>query len=64
MRESELWRRLEWALGPDYVRSWAGSQVMADLGGRTVIEALSDGVDAKTVWRSCWAVLELPESQR
>jgi hypothetical protein len=37
---------------------------MAELGGRTVVEALADGLDAKTVWRSCWAVLELPESQR
>ncbi|AXE38969.1 DUF3046 domain-containing protein [Acidipropionibacterium virtanenii] len=64
MRESELWRRLEIVLGPDYVRSWAGSQVMAELGGRTVIEALADGIEAKTVWRACWAVLELPESQR
>lgn len=51
-------------LGPDYVRSWAGSQVMADLGGRTVLEALDAGIEAKAVWRACWAFLELPDSQR
>ncbi len=59
-----MWRRLEAVLGPDYVRSWAGSQVMADLGGRTVLEALDAGIEAKTVWRACWAFLELPDSQR
>lgn len=64
MRESELWRRLEAELGVDYVRSWAGSQVIADLGGRTVNEALADGIDIKAIWRACWAFLELPDRMR
>ncbi|WP_257477428.1 DUF3046 domain-containing protein [Acidipropionibacterium jensenii] len=64
MRETELWRRLEAQLGEDYVRSWASSQVMADLGGRTVTEALDDGLEIKSIWRACWAFLELPDRER
>lgn len=64
MRETELWRRLEAELGPDYVRSWANSQVMAELGGRTVQEALADGLEIKAIWRACWAFLELPDRLR
>ncbi|WOQ18465.1 DUF3046 domain-containing protein [Raineyella sp. W15-4] len=64
MRETELWRRLERHLGPGYARVWAEQHVMADLAGRTVVEALAAGVPPKTVWRACWAALELPPSER
>ncbi|WP_130865325.1 DUF3046 domain-containing protein [Acidipropionibacterium timonense] len=64
MWESELWRRLEDVLGAGYVRAWAGQQAIPGLDSRTVLEALDDGVDARTVWRACWAFLELPESAR
>ncbi len=64
MRESELWRRLEAELGADYVRSWASSQAMAELDGRTVQEALADGVEIKAIWRACWSFLELPAQKR
>ena len=39
MRHTELWARLEAALGSDYYRHWASTQVLGGLGGRTVTEA-------------------------
>lgn len=64
MRHTEFWERMERHLGPSYARSWARDQVLADLGERTVSQALAEGWDAKTVWRAVWAALELPASER
>lgn len=64
MRETELWRRLEQHLGSGYAHVWAEQQVLAELGGRTVVEALAAGVAPKQVWRACWAALELPARER
>lgn len=60
MREVELWARMEKALGPGYMRVWAEQTVLADLGGRTVREALDAHVPCKVIWRAVWAYLELP----
>jgi hypothetical protein len=64
MRHSEFWERMDLHLGAGYARSWAASQTMADLGGRTASEALEAGVDPKVVWRAVHARLELPPSER
>ncbi len=64
VREVELWRRLGDALGPAYAHVWAAQMVHADLGGRTVVEALAEGVPCKRIWRSVWTMLELPASER
>lgn len=64
MREVELWRRLGDALGPAYAHVWAAQMVVTDLDGRTVVEALADGVPCKRIWRAVWTVLELPASER
>lgn len=46
---------------PDgYSRVWADQVVLADLGGRTVVEALAAGLPCKRIWRVVWAQLELP----
>jgi hypothetical protein len=55
---------MEQHLGPDYARSYAHDQVLPQLSGRTVDEALSDGEDAKLVWRAVVVALELPASER
>lgn len=55
---------MEAALGPAYARTWARQQVMADLGDRTVLEALDAGEAPKTVWRAVWERLELPDRDR
>ena len=44
MRHTEFWDRMEAALGPAYARSWASLQVIGELGGRTVDEALAAGI--------------------
>jgi hypothetical protein len=64
MRHTEFWARMEHALGPAYARSWAEQQVIASLGGRTVVEALDDGEPPRQVWRAVWERLELPASER
>ncbi|MCW2850769.1 MAG: hypothetical protein JWM84_433 [Nocardioides sp.] len=64
MRHTELWARLEAALGTGYYRVWADQFVMGDLGGRTVTEALDAGIDPKQVWAVVWRTLELPERER
>jgi len=64
MRHTEFWQRMEEALGPVYAHAWAREHVMADLGGRTVDQALSAGEPPKSVWRVVWATLGLPERDR
>jgi hypothetical protein len=64
MRHTEFWARMEHALGPAYARSWAEQQVIASLGGRTVVEALDAGEPPRQVWRAVWERLELPASER
>ena len=38
--------------------------VLAGLGGRTVDQALADGVDAKAVWRAVCEAFDVPERLR
>ena len=52
MRLSDFWQRLEATFGPAYASSVAADQVLAELGGRTVNQALEDGVPVLTVWRA------------
>jgi hypothetical protein len=64
VRHTEFWERMESALGRVYARVWAREHVMADLGGRTVDEALAAGESPKAVWRAVHAALDLPASER
>lgn len=64
MRETELWLRLNQALGEAYAKTWADQMVLADLSGRTVNEALAAGEPPKAIWRAVWAQLELSERHR
>lgn len=64
VRLTEFWRRMEDHLGPTYAASWARDTVLAELGGRTVDQALAQGEDALVVWRAVWAHLGLPPSAR
>ena len=59
MKETELWQRLRLHLGADYFRVWASEYSHAALGQRTVVEALSDGVPCKIIWRAVWTALDL-----
>lgn len=55
---------MEQHLGASYARSWAMQVVLSDLGGRTVMEALSAGVPCKQIWRAVWTMLDLPAKYR
>ncbi|QSB13432.1 DUF3046 domain-containing protein [Natronosporangium hydrolyticum] len=52
MRVSDFWHRLEQVFGPGYAASVASDQVLSQLGGRTITEALGAGVAAGEVWRA------------
>jgi hypothetical protein len=64
MRHTEFWERMELALGGAYAHTWARTQVIATLGGRTPDEALAAGVPPKQVWHAVWENLGLPASQK
>ncbi len=64
VRLTEFWRRMEARFGASYARSYAADQVLATLGGRTVLQALADGDDVKGVWRAVCDVLEVPAAER
>jgi hypothetical protein len=52
VRLSDFWTRLEAVFGPTYAASVAADQVLSDLDGRTVNQALHAGVPTVTVWRA------------
>lgn len=64
MRHTELWARLDAALGPAAAKTWAEYQAITELGSRTVVEALAEGIPPKRVWGAVWAVLELPAKDK
>jgi Protein of unknown function (DUF3046) len=64
MRLTEFWRRMDAGFGPAYSRSIAADQVLPQLAGRTVEEALAAGMDAKAVWRAVCEAFELPARLR
>ncbi|HEY7146335.1 MAG TPA: DUF3046 domain-containing protein [Streptosporangiaceae bacterium] len=64
MRLTTFWERMRAQFGEAYAPSVAADHVIAELGGRTVNQALADGEDAKTVWRAVCAAFNLPEQER
>jgi hypothetical protein len=51
MRLTELRRRLDETFGPAYAASVAHDQVLPELDGRTIEQALAEGMDIAAVWR-------------
>lgn len=64
MRVTEFWSRMEGALGGAYCGVWASQHVIAELGGRTVHQALASGEHPKYVWRAVHETLGLPANLR
>lgn len=64
MRLTEFWRRMDARFGATYAASYAADQVLAELGSRTVAQALADGVDTKTVWRAVCDATSAPAADR
>ncbi|MEV4622844.1 DUF3046 domain-containing protein [Asanoa sp. NPDC049573] len=52
MRLTDFWTRLEQAFGPGYAASIAADQVLPQLEGRTIEQALDAGVPTVVVWRA------------
>jgi hypothetical protein len=52
VRLTDFWSRLEQVFGPGYARSVAHDQVIAQLGGRTIEQALAAGEETALVWRA------------
>lgn len=64
MRQTEFWERMARRLGPVYARSYASDMVLAELGSRTVLQALDDGEDPKLVWRAVCDATDAPARER
>ncbi|MCW2640087.1 MAG: hypothetical protein JWP76_2393 [Dactylosporangium sp.] len=52
MRLTDFWERLEKVFGPGYANSVAHDQVLSQLGGRTIEQALAAGEETGSVWRA------------
>jgi hypothetical protein len=50
--------------GPTYAASFAHDFVLGELGGRTVDEALAQGVDVQEVWRAVCRAVDVPAKLR
>ena len=66
MRLTDFWQRMERVFGPGYAGSVASDQVLPQLGGRTVNQALAAGEQTVTVWRAVVAAYpdRIPKSLR
>jgi DUF3046 family protein len=61
VRLTVFWERMRAQFGDSYAESVAKDYVLAGLGGRTVDQALAEGVDVKTVWRAVCEAFDVPE---
>ena len=50
--------------GENYAESVAKDYVMAELDGRTIEQALAEGVGAKEVWQAVCATFDVPQKLR
>jgi hypothetical protein len=52
VRLTDFWWRLDQVFGPGYAASVAADQVLPQLGGRTIEQALAAGEETVVVWRA------------
>jgi hypothetical protein len=64
MRLTEFWRRMRAHFGEVYAESVARDYVLADLGGRTVEQALAAGLETKEIWRAVCVEFDVPARER
>lgn len=50
--------------GPAYSGTLARDQVLRGVGGRTVVQALADGVPPRTVWQAVCDAMDVPPERR
>ncbi len=64
VRLTEFWTRMQEQFGAAYAESIASDQVLGELGGRSVREALAAGEDPKLVWRAVCSAFDVPARNR
>ena len=64
MRLSVFWSLMEGEFGQGYAHSLAGAHVLGVLGGRTVAQALADGVAPRVVWEALCDDFDVPQQRR
>jgi hypothetical protein len=64
VRLTVFWERMRAQFGDSYAGSVAKDYVLADLGGRTVDQALADGVEPKVVWHAICEAFDVPDRLR
>ena len=64
VRLTVFWDRMREQFGDVYAQSVAQDYVLADLGSRTVNQALADGEDVKVVWKAVCEAFQVPERLR
>jgi hypothetical protein len=64
VRLTVFWERMRAQFGDSYDASVAKDYVLADLGGRTVDQALAAGENPKTVWRAVCEAFDVSQKLR
>lgn len=64
MRLTVFWDRMNSQFGTEYAASVAQDYVLAGIGGRTVNQALADGVPVKSIWQAVADAFDVPDSLR
>ncbi len=64
MRITDFWTRMEDHFGVSYAHSWAKDFALAELGGRTCLQAIADGIETVDIWRAVWTHERMPLSER
>ncbi|MGI8336619.1 DUF3046 domain-containing protein [Actinomadura scrupuli] len=64
MRLTRFWQLMNEQFGEVYAASVAKDYVIAELGGRTIEQALADGDSAKRVWAAVCATFDVPDRLR
>jgi len=64
VRLTVFWDRMNQQFGESYAQSVAKDYVIAELGGRTIEQALADGEPAKKVWQAVVANFDVPSTLR
>lgn len=64
MRVSEFWRAVDQVFGEAYGSVVTRDVVLEGLGGRSAVDALAAGIDARRVWDALCDSLDVPMDRR
>ena len=64
VRLTAFWEKMRAQFGDTYTASVAKDHALATLGGRTVDQALAEGIEPKAVWHAVCEAFEIPEKSR